>query len=61
MSCDRRHAVRWGRALRVLSGGDPLVLLYRPLSLVTRALAAGITLVVVLPQIRRMREEALPE
>jgi TctA family transporter len=48
------------RAL-LISGGDPIVFVTRPLSLVLLLAAAGMILVVTLPKIRRRRDEALQE
>jgi TctA family transporter len=46
------------RRAMVLSRGDPLVFVYRPLSLTLLVLAAALVVLVVLPQIKRTREEA---
>ncbi len=45
----------------VLSQGDPLVFVQRPLSLALLVAAVGLLAVIVLPQIRRSREEAFKE
>ena len=45
----------------LLSRGDPMIFVYRPLSLTMLALAAAIVLLIVLPQVRRTREEAFQE
>jgi TctA family transporter len=44
------------RRSMVLSRGDPLVFVYRPLSLTLLVLAAALVVLVVLPQIKRTRE-----
>ena len=44
-----------------LSGGDALVFFQRPISLILLVFAAGIVLLVVLPQFRKTREKAFQE
>jgi putative tricarboxylic transport membrane protein len=46
------------RRSMVLSRGDPLVFVSRPISATLLALAAGVVLLVVLPQVYRTRQEA---
>jgi TctA family transporter len=46
------------RRSMVLSRGDPLVFVHRPLSAALLVLAAALVVLVVLPQIKRTREEA---
>ena len=49
------------RRAMLLSRGDPMVFLQRPLSLAFLMLAALLLLLVVLPNVRRTREEAFSE
>ncbi len=49
------------RRAMLLSGGDPLVFVQRPISAVLLAIAAALLLVMISPAIRRKREEALKE
>jgi TctA family transporter len=49
------------RRSMLLSGGDPLIFVYRPLSLLLLAMAFGLILLVALPQFRKTREEAFVE
>ena len=46
------------RRSMVLSRGDPLIFVSRPMSLTLLALAAAIVVLVVLPQVYRTRQEA---
>jgi TctA family transporter len=48
------------RAL-VVSRGDPLVFIQRPISLTLLLMAAALLLLIVLPNFRRTREEAFKE
>jgi TctA family transporter len=45
----------------VISRGDPMVFLQRPISATLLALAVGVIALIVLPQIRKSREEAFQE
>jgi TctA family transporter len=45
----------------VISRGDPLVFLERPISATLLALTVGVIALIVLPQIRKSREEAFQE
>jgi TctA family transporter len=45
----------------VISRGDPMVFLERPISATLLALTAAIIALIVLPQFRRTREEAFQE
>jgi TctA family transporter len=45
----------------VLSRGDPMIFLERPISAVLLAMTLAVVAVIVLPQIRRTREEAFQE
>jgi TctA family transporter len=47
------------RRAMLLSGGDPLVFLQRPISAVLLGVAAILLIVLIFPTIRRKREEAL--
>ncbi len=49
------------RRAMLLSKGDPLVLLTRPLSAAMLALAAGVLVVLLLPAVRNTREQAFQE
>ncbi len=49
------------RRSMLLSRGDPLIFVYRPISLVLLLLAAAVLVVVVLPQVRKTREQAFQE
>jgi putative tricarboxylic transport membrane protein len=49
------------RRAMLLSGGDPLVFVQRPISAVLLAIAAALLLVMISPVIRKKREEALKE
>ena len=49
------------RRAMLLSGGDPLVFVQRPISAVLLAVAAALLLVLISPVIRKKREEALKE
>jgi TctA family transporter len=49
------------RRAMLLSRGDPWVFVERPLSLTFLVLAAALLLVVILPGIRRAREQAFQE
>jgi putative tricarboxylic transport membrane protein len=49
------------RRSMVLSRGDPMIFVTRPLSLVLLLMAAGIVLLVALPQFRKTRETAFQE
>jgi TctA family transporter len=45
----------------VLSRGDPMIFLERPISAVLLAMTLAVVVVIVLPQIRRTREQAFQE
>ena len=45
----------------VISRGDPMVFLERPISAIFLAVTAAIVALIVLPQFRRTREEAFQE
>jgi len=45
----------------VLSFGDPLIFVQRPISLGILVLALGLVALIVLPQFRQTREEAFQE
>jgi TctA family transporter len=45
------------RRSMILSRGDPLIFVIRPISLVLLAMAAFVLLLVVLPQFRKTREK----
>ena len=49
------------RRAMVLSHGDPLVFVQRPISLTLLVLSAALLLLVVMPAFRRTREEAFKE
>lgn len=49
------------RRSMVLSRADPMIFVYRPLPLTMLALAAAIVLLIVLPEVRKTREEAFQE
>jgi TctA family transporter len=49
------------RRSMVLSRGDPMIFVTRPLSLVLLLMAAGVVLLVALPQFRKTRETAFQE
>ena len=49
------------RRAMLLSRGDPLVFLQRPLSLAFLAIAALLLLFVILPNVRKARETAFQE
>jgi TctA family transporter len=49
------------RRSMVLSRGDPMIFVYRPLSPTMLALAAASVMLIVLPQVRKTREEAFQE
>jgi putative tricarboxylic transport membrane protein len=49
------------RRAMLLSGGDPIVFVQRPISAVLLAVAAALLLVLISPAIRKKREEALKE
>jgi TctA family transporter len=45
----------------LLSGGDPMVFLHRPISATLLAVAVILLAILIFPAIRRKREEALKE
>jgi TctA family transporter len=45
----------------VISRGDPMIFLERPISAVLLAMTLGVVAMIVLPQFRRTREEAFQE
>jgi putative tricarboxylic transport membrane protein len=45
----------------VISRGDPMIFVERPISAVLLAMTLGVVATIVLPQIRRTRVEAFPE
>jgi putative tricarboxylic transport membrane protein len=45
----------------VLSRGDPMIFLERPISAVLLGMTVAVIAMIVLPQIRRTREEAFQE
>jgi TctA family transporter len=49
------------RRSMIISGGDPMIFVTRPISLTLLLMAAGIVLLVVLPQFRKTREVAFQE
>jgi len=49
------------RRSMLLSGGDPMIFLTRPISLVLLIMCAAFVLLVILPQFRKTREEAFQE
>jgi putative tricarboxylic transport membrane protein len=49
------------RRAMLLSGGDPLVFIQRPISAILLAIAAALLVVLIFPAIRAKREEALKE
>jgi len=49
------------RRSMLLSRGDPFIFVYRPISLVLLILAAAVLVIVVLPQVRKTREQAFQE
>lgn len=49
------------RRTMLLSGGDPLVFIQRPISAILLAIAAALLVVLIFPAIRAKREEALKE
>ncbi len=49
------------RRSMIISGGDPMIFITRPISLTLLLMAAGIVLLVVLPQFRKTREVAFQE
>jgi putative tricarboxylic transport membrane protein len=49
------------RRTMLLSGGDPMVFIERPISAVLLAVAAALLVVLIFPAIRKKREEALQE
>jgi TctA family transporter len=49
------------RRSMVLSRGDPMIFVSRPLSLTLLVLAAAVVLLIVLPQFRKTRETAFQE
>jgi putative tricarboxylic transport membrane protein len=49
------------RRTMLLSGGDPLVFIQRPISATLLAIAAALLVVLIFPAIRKKREEALQE
>jgi TctA family transporter len=49
------------RRTMLLSGGDPLVFVQRPISATLLAIAAALLVVLIFPAIRKKREEALQE
>ena len=49
------------RRSMLLSGGDPMIFLKRPISLALLILSAAFILLVVLPQFRKTREQAFQE
>ena len=49
------------RRTMLLSGGDPLVFIQRPISAILLAVAAALLVVLIFPAIRKKREEALKE
>ena len=49
------------RRSMVLSRGDPMIFLQRPISLVILLLCAALLLIVVLPQISKTREKVFHE
>ena len=49
------------RRSMVLSRGDPMIFVDRPISLTLLVLAAAVVLLIVLPQFRKTRETAFQE
>jgi putative tricarboxylic transport membrane protein len=49
------------RRAMLLSGGDPMVFLHRPISATLLAVAVILLAILIFPAIRRKREEALKE
>jgi TctA family transporter len=49
------------RRSMVLSRGDPMIFIYRPISLVLLLMAVGVLAIVVLPQVRKTRDQAFQE
>ena len=49
------------RRSMLLSRGDPFIFVYRPISLVLLILAAAVLVIVVLPQVRKTRDQAFQE
>ena len=49
------------RRTMLLSGGDPLVFIQRPISATLLAVAVALLVVLIFPAIRKKREEALQE
>jgi TctA family transporter len=49
------------RRSMIISGGDPMIFVTRPISLTLLLMAAGVVLLVVLPQFRKTREVAFQE
>ena len=45
----------------VISRGDPMIFVERPISAVLLVMTLGVVATIVLPQIRRTRVEAFPE